>query len=326
MTHDMPLVTIAIPTYNRAGYFLEQAIVSASNQTYPHIEIIIADNCSTDGTEQLVARLRGPNVKYIKHPRNIGAANNFNFCVDQAAGDYLLLYHDDDLIDPDLVESCIEAADYRTDLGLLRTGTRIIDAQGNIVRERPNKVVGDGYDDFIRGWFEGRTVLYLCSTLFNTRYLRNDGTCMSNHNVCLDVKAMLTLAYHYGRVDVAEVKASFRKHSGEITHSAKVSRWCEDSFEILDLIENTVTDRQYVKENGLRFFSRINYSRAVKVEHPLKRMLAYWTVYRYFKYKYPPSFNLITSVFHSALQNTFLMTFLQYIRRSARSLSTRQTP
>ena len=46
-----PLITIAIPTYNRADNYLKQAIQCAINQTYSNVEIVISDNCSMDNTE-----------------------------------------------------------------------------------------------------------------------------------------------------------------------------------------------------------------------------------------------------------------------------------
>ena len=81
MTHNKrPIVTIGIPTYNRAGSFLEQVILSAVNQTYKNIEILVSDNCSTDHTEALLKRFSDPRIRYVKQPQNIGANNNFNFC------------------------------------------------------------------------------------------------------------------------------------------------------------------------------------------------------------------------------------------------------
>ena len=102
-----PLVTIGIPTYNRAEGFLKKALQSAVEQTYKNLEIIVSDNCSTDHTKSLVNGFSDTRIRYVKHPRNIGANNNFNFCVDNAKGEYFLLLHDDDLIDPDLIETCM---------------------------------------------------------------------------------------------------------------------------------------------------------------------------------------------------------------------------
>ena len=55
MTNKIPpLVSIAVPTYNRANSFLKESLASAINQTYQNIEVIVSDNCSTDNTELVV--------------------------------------------------------------------------------------------------------------------------------------------------------------------------------------------------------------------------------------------------------------------------------
>ena len=91
-----PKVTIAIPTYNRADDYLKQTLKSALNQTYENIEIIVSDNCSTDNTEAVVNSFNDSRIRYFRQQENIGANNNFNFCLKQAKGEYFLLLLDDD--------------------------------------------------------------------------------------------------------------------------------------------------------------------------------------------------------------------------------------
>ena len=91
MIDTHPLVTIAIPTYNRADAYLEQALKSAVGQTYTNLEIIVADNCSIDHTETVVKKFSDQRIRYVRHKKNIGANNNFNYCVKQANGIYFLL-------------------------------------------------------------------------------------------------------------------------------------------------------------------------------------------------------------------------------------------
>ena len=132
------LVTIAIPTFNRADGNLICALQSAISQTYKNIEIIVSDNCSSDDTEQVVKQFKDPRLQYVRHPENIGANANFNFCLSQAKGDYFLLLHDDDLIDDDFVSVCMKAENYVfNDIGIIRTGTRWIDVDGNVLSEKP---------------------------------------------------------------------------------------------------------------------------------------------------------------------------------------------
>jgi glycosyltransferase involved in cell wall biosynthesis len=282
-----PLVSIGIPTYNRAGRYLRECIKSAINQTYPSIEIIVSDNCSTDGTAALVTIFADPRIRYFRHPKNIGANNNFNFCLEQANGEYFLLLHDDDLIDSDFVDTCMKAVRNQKGISLIRTGTRIIDSNGQTVKEMPNEVIGSSTEDFFLGWFSNKTSLYLCSSLFNTKYLKAIGGFKSRHNLFQDVVAELRLAAAHGRVDIKDVKASFRKHGGELTFAVKVKAWCEDSSELLDLISNLAQKRKnLIRKEGLRFFCRLNFRRAMAIASPIGRFKALLTVLDHFGYTY----------------------------------------
>ncbi len=103
------LVTIAIPTYNRADNYLKQALSSAVGQTYRNIEIIVSDNCSTDNTESVAKNFKDSRIRYFRQKENIGSNNNCNFCLEHANGIYFLLFFDDDLIDHNFTEACINA-------------------------------------------------------------------------------------------------------------------------------------------------------------------------------------------------------------------------
>ena len=73
-----PLVTIAIPTYNRANAYLKTAISCALKQSYQNLEILISDNNSEDNTEELVNQFSDRRIRYVKHPENIGFVKNWN--------------------------------------------------------------------------------------------------------------------------------------------------------------------------------------------------------------------------------------------------------
>jgi glycosyltransferase involved in cell wall biosynthesis len=308
-----PLVTIAIPTYNRADSYLPQALKSALNQTYPNLEIIVSDNCSTDGTMAFVSGITDPRLRYFRHNVNIGAHNNFKFCIDQAKGSYVLLLHDDDLIDNDLIESCIRAAGGMPDIGIIRTGVRLIDPQGNVRVERPNFAAGIPAHTFFQQWFSGKTAIYLCNTLFNTQRLREIGGIKSKHNCYDDTMAIVRLAVKYPRVDVAAVKASFRIHGGQMGSATKIGEWCEDSFDLLSLIGELASEnKDQVLHEGLRFFSRANYGRARMAKSPFERLIASIKVLKYFKFRHLPSVRHLLAIFHG----TRLHEVLRHVKRS----------
>ena len=310
-----PLVTIAIPTYNRADSYLKQSLKSAVSQTYSNIEIIVSDNCSTDNTETVIRDFADPRIRYFKQGVNIGANNNFNFLLKQANGDYFLLLQDDDLIDSDFIETCMKSVNYNTNVGIIRTGTREIDSQGNVFYESLNMVGGLSTDNFFKGWFAGMTTLYLCSTLFNTKRLAEVGGFKSKKNLFQDVIAEVQLASKFGRVDVQDIKASYRKHPFEMTFAVKVSDWCEDSFELLDLMCELVPEesKKMIRDEGMRFFSKINYKRARAVKSPVKRFTTYLIVFKKFNYRHLAPIS--HSPIYKVLYGTPVHSVMRFIKR-----------
>jgi glycosyltransferase involved in cell wall biosynthesis len=292
-----PLVTIGIPTYNRANGFLAVALQCAVEQSYPNLEIIVADNCSNDGTSDLVRSFNDMRIQYYRHEVNIGASNNFNFCLDKANGKYFLLLHDDDMIDYDFIEICMKYANYSTEYGLIRTGVRVINERGTVLTESTNSVKGFPHDKFLLSWFNNQTSWYLCNTLYNTDKLRAIGGFRSKCNLLQDCVATVKLSAQEKRVDVEEVKASFRKHSGEITFAVRVKDWAEDFLDLLEMIRVTVPDRnEELLGEAERFFSSLSYKRAAAVKSPVSRMASYFVVWKMFHYKYwPPPMSRIAN-------------------------------
>ena len=180
---NLPLVTIGIPTYNRANSTLFSTINSAINQDYPNIEIIVSDNCSSDNTEIIVQSFNDKRIKYLKQKINIGANNNYNVCLNAAKGDYFLLLHDDDLIDHDFISTCLRTAKYSKDFGFIRTGTRMIGEDGALLRNELNCACSNDPDEMFLAWLNNKSTPYLCSTLFNAQALKEIGGLKSKNNL-----------------------------------------------------------------------------------------------------------------------------------------------
>ncbi len=97
-----PLLSIAIPTYNRAS-FLEQNLAQLRTELATvapgTVEVLVSDNCSPDETPAVVTRAiaAGLPVRYVRNEKNLGWALNFAQCYDLAGGKYVLMLGDDDL-------------------------------------------------------------------------------------------------------------------------------------------------------------------------------------------------------------------------------------
>jgi len=89
-------VSIQIPTYNQQQY-ISQAIDSVLMQDYPDLEVIVADDCSTDETEAIVRKYKDIRVKYFKNEKNIGRVANYRKSLyDYCTGDWVVNLDGDD--------------------------------------------------------------------------------------------------------------------------------------------------------------------------------------------------------------------------------------
>jgi glycosyltransferase involved in cell wall biosynthesis len=282
-------VTIGMPTYNRANGFLVPALECALAQDWENLEIIVSDNCSDDNTGDIVNSYDDPRLRYFRQKENIGANNNFNFCVEKAQGTYLLLFHDDDVIDPDIVSSCMEAAGGNPDYGVIRTGTRLIDGDGNFIRDIPNRAAGLDYNAFFRGWMNGRFTSYVCSTLFNTQMLKDIGGFQSRHGLYQDLMVIARLVARGGHCDVEPSKASFRRHDENYGNAADLRTRCEDGVQLAGVIASEAPEQgDELFQESMRYLCWTVYRHARRSSMSKReRLQAYRMIDAEFQHAYP---------------------------------------
>jgi abequosyltransferase len=111
MTQQRPLLTLAIPTYNR-GVFLRQFLDSVRDQllSTSEVEVIVSDNASTDETPEIMREelQRGTRLTYIRNQENIGSDANFLQCFERASGKYVWVMGDDDVLAPYALQRIVE--------------------------------------------------------------------------------------------------------------------------------------------------------------------------------------------------------------------------
>jgi GT2 family glycosyltransferase len=134
---DLPLASIIIPNWNGIEH-LPVCLDALRAQTYPHIEVILVDNGSTDGSQALVAE-QYPEVQLLALDTNLGltGANNAGFR--QAKGKVLISLNNDTEADPDFVESLVIALLERPEAGMAAAKMMLFDQRDTI------HSAGDGY-------------------------------------------------------------------------------------------------------------------------------------------------------------------------------------
>lgn len=168
MSHSEPLVSICMPTHNRAAA-LREGIADARCQDYPRLEILISDNGSDDGTPQVCreAAARDPRIRYVRQPTNLGLYRNHNFCLDASHGAFLGFFHDHDEHDPAMISRSIAFLQRHPDVGAVCSNWELIDEAGRCigVRDHPVPSVTPGVDFIDRTIRSGRCSLGIPGTM-----------------------------------------------------------------------------------------------------------------------------------------------------------------
>lgn len=134
-------VSVVVLNYNYAR-FLDQAIESALNQTYPSCEVVVVDNGSTDNSLE-VARRYGDRIRLVRQAVNIGQGQGYNLGFEAARGEWLIWLDADDLLDADAISQCmalvtIEAAKLQFPLRLVDSAARELGGVVPFVRHQGN--------------------------------------------------------------------------------------------------------------------------------------------------------------------------------------------
>ncbi len=131
-----PLVGLALPVYNGERYVAE-ALESVLGQTLGDFELVISDNASTDGTAEICERYcdQDPRVRYVRQPRNVGAALNFNSAFHATRGRYFKWAACDDVLEPTYLERCVAALEAHPEAPFAHSYALQIDENGKEVGE-----------------------------------------------------------------------------------------------------------------------------------------------------------------------------------------------
>ncbi len=123
-----PKVSICMPTYKFPRY-LPEAIESVLAQTYRDFELLIIDDCSQDGSTDIIAGYakKDARITFRVNERNVGMVNNWNLCLSQARGEYIkFLFGDDLFASTTTVSRMVELLDSKHDVSLVASARNVV--------------------------------------------------------------------------------------------------------------------------------------------------------------------------------------------------------
>ena len=136
------LVSIIMPNYNCEKY-LKETIESVLNQTYQNWELLFVDDCSTDGSIEIVESFNDSRIRILKNEKNSGAAISRNYGIREAKGRWIAFLDSDDLWEENKLEKHLTFME-KHGHSFSFTGYKVVNSQNVLINEyMPKK---DRYD------------------------------------------------------------------------------------------------------------------------------------------------------------------------------------
>lgn len=211
-----PRTSVVMPTYNRADY-LGAAIQSVLDQTFDDFELIVVDDGSTDGTEDLLRQVRDHRLRILRQEHG-GISTAMNAGVRASTGSYIARLDSDDLWWPEMLATMVSALDAQPEVGFVYAKAEGMDAKGRPTgdeRGRAIKYAADGFRSLLEGDCTCNITVVVRRDCFDRVGLYDPSLQTSE-----DWDMWLRVARIYRLAFVDRVVARYRWHPGNITGKA----------------------------------------------------------------------------------------------------------
>lgn len=162
-----------MPGYN-VERTLRQALDSVLAQTYRNLEVLFVDDGSKDGTEALARSCTDGRFRYVRNEANLGGYQTMNRAISLARGEYVAVYHSDDVYEPTIVERELAALQANPAAGAAFALSRYMDDDGRIYGQMsmPAEFAGKAcisYEDAFPFLLRNKNRLFCCPTFMARR-------------------------------------------------------------------------------------------------------------------------------------------------------------
>lgn len=216
---DIPLISVIMPAYNAEKYIFE-AINSIIDQTYNNWELIIVDDASTDGTNQIIDSFTDPRIKVFKNSQNMGIAFSTNRGIKESRGEYFALMDDDDIAISYRFEKTLAFLENNPQIDIVGGGAIAIGEEGsdfkNMAIPRLNPKMIKAYLLFKDCMLNG-TVLMRRSVIYDNNIWYKDA--------CFGMQDYMFFVEASKKVEIAnlpDVVLKYRYHSNRETSINKI--------------------------------------------------------------------------------------------------------
>jgi len=218
-----PLISIVTPSYNQAKY-LEQTLCSVLEQGYPHIEYLVVDGRSTDGSVELIEKYADKLAWWVSE-KDLGQGDAINKGLVRAKGDIIAWLNSDDYYLPGTIAAIAKAFEDNPDAVMVYGDMLAVDAQGQTINTLKYKQLS--LEDLLCFQIIGQP-----SVFFRREVLIETGGLDTTFHFLLDHHLWIRIAQHGKILHVPQIWSAARYHA-EAKNRAKAAEFGQEAFRIL---------------------------------------------------------------------------------------------
>jgi glycosyltransferase involved in cell wall biosynthesis len=264
MLSHPPLVSIIIPTYNRA-HLISETIRSVLNQTFDNWEILIIDDGSEDQTDELIDAFQDRRIKYlcIQHTGNFGRVRNEGLKL--ASGIYIAFLDSDDIWEPHKLEKQIALLEQHDGAYFIFNNVEFFGTES--FSQPP------GFAEFLHGNFlipmleENGLVFYPSTLLFHRKVIEKIGLLDESLVFANDLKYFLTLSHHFTGIFINDRLVKIRRHKLNTTRFVSADILLENISILGELYQANAIAEETFKSRIIHYYYKMALTQLRQKQH-----------------------------------------------------------
>jgi glycosyltransferase involved in cell wall biosynthesis len=235
---QQPTVSVAIPVYQGAR-FLEASLRSVLAQSFRDFDLTIVDDDSTDGSREIAARIaethgHGIPIRIIRNEMRRGLVGNWNRCLELCSGKYVLIFHQDDVLDPGMLQRSVDAFEQHPGVGLVCSAWRCIDeAQHDLPPWSTSPFIGRAGGTPVLEALIRENFICCPSVVVPRDVYERVGRYDARFAFSADFEMWLRIASRYEIFCCPELGLRYRLHSSQATQDFRTARRTRGELEYL---------------------------------------------------------------------------------------------
>lgn len=238
---DASTVCICVPTYNSSAT-IHETLESLLRQTHKNLIIHVVDNASTDATLEKVERINDPRIVIHRHESTVSAESNFTRCIEIGSGQYMAIFHSDDIYECDIIQKQVAYLDSHPEVSAVFTQATLIDENGVVIGStgcHPEDALRDRQiteEELLRSMLKYHNYLVCPSAMARTVIYQNHIRTWGNERFASasDVDIWIRIAQVGPIAVLAEKLIRYRVSSTQFSHRNRNRTSRPDFFAVMD--------------------------------------------------------------------------------------------